>query len=52
MTPSFIGRMAAMLFGVRPSINFASLPTAAMLFSEPTRSCRIATTEGSSKTIP
>src|SRR5882724_8899114 len=28
MTPSFIGRMAMMLAGVRPSISFASLPTA------------------------
>src|SRR5437762_8445098 len=28
MTPSFIGLMATMLPGVRPSISFASLPTA------------------------
>ena len=28
MTPSFIGRIATMLPGVRPSISLASLPTA------------------------
>ena len=30
MTPSFIGRIAVMLPGVRPSISFASVPTASM----------------------
>ncbi len=30
MTPSFIGRMATMLPGVRPSISLASLPTASI----------------------
>ena len=30
MTPSFIGRMAVMLPGVRPSISLASSPTASM----------------------
>ena len=32
ITPSFIGRMAMMLPGVLPSISFASLPTAWMVF--------------------
>src|SRR3989304_5388510 len=31
MTPSFMGRMAVMFPGVRPSISFASLPTASPL---------------------
>src|SRR6478609_8311721 len=30
MTPSFIGRIATMLPGVRPTISFASLPTASI----------------------
>jgi hypothetical protein len=48
MTPSFIGRMATMLPGVRPSIRFASSPTARtrdVPFS-------IATTDGSDRTMP
>src|SRR5277367_3607874 len=48
MTPSFMGLMATMLPGVRPSISFASLPTAStslvFLFS--------ATMEGSLTTMP
>ncbi|SPW33691.1 Uncharacterised protein [Edwardsiella tarda] len=52
ITPSFIGRMAAILPGVRPSICLASCPTAATLFGEPARSWRMATTEGSFKTMP
>jgi hypothetical protein len=32
MTPSRIGRMATMFPGVRPSISFASFPTASTLF--------------------
>jgi hypothetical protein len=32
MTPSLSGRMAVMLPGVRPSMRFASSPTAATLF--------------------
>src|SRR5271157_1265521 len=48
MTPSFIGLMATMLPGVRPSISLASLPTAStslvFLFS--------ATMEGSFTTMP
>src|SRR5689334_22929566 len=48
MTPSFIGLMATMLPGVRPSISFASLPTAStslvFLLS--------ATIEGSLTTMP
>ena len=53
ITPSFIGRMAVMLPGVRPSICLAARPTAWMVFfplGPP--SWRIATTEGSSSTIP
>src|SRR5207248_3093344 len=48
MTPSFIGLMAVMLPGVRPSISFASVPTASMrpftLLS--------ATIDGSLRTMP
>ena len=53
ITPSFIGRMAAMLPGVLPSICLASRPTAWMVFlplGPP--SWRMATTEGSSSTMP
>jgi hypothetical protein len=48
MTPSFMGLMATMLPGVRPSISFASLPTASTspLF------LLMATMEGSLTTIP
>ena len=48
MTPSFIGRMATMLPGVRPSIRLASSPTAKTVVMP----ASIATTEGSRKTIP
>src|SRR4051795_7326812 len=47
MTPSFIGRMACMLPGVRPIISRASSPTATIRLSSPT-----ATTEGSVMTMP
>ena len=53
ITPSFIGRMAMMLPGVLPSIIFASLPTAWMVFLPfGPASWRMATTEGSSSTMP
>src|SRR4029077_17289932 len=48
ITPSFMGRTAMMLPGVRPNIRFASVPTASTrpdFFST-------ATTEGSLSTIP
>src|SRR5947209_17663200 len=48
MTPSFIGRIAMMFPGVRPSISFASLPTASTL----PVFWLIATMEGSLTTIP
>src|SRR3990167_10044965 len=48
MTPSFIGLMATMLPGVRPSISLASLPTA----STRPLILLIATIEGSLTTIP
>jgi hypothetical protein len=53
MTPSFIGRMAVMLPGVRPSICFAAAPTSwitRLPLGPP--SWRMATTEGSSSTMP
>src|SRR5215471_4943632 len=48
MTPSFMGRMATMLPGVRPTMSLASLPTASTspLF------LLIATMDGSLTTIP
>src|ERR1035438_1103573 len=48
ITPSFMGLMATMLPGVRPSISFASLPTASTspLF------LLMATIEGSLTTMP
>ena len=48
ITPSFMGRIATMLPGVRPTISFASLPTASIspLF------LLIATIDGSLTTIP
>ena len=52
ITPSFSGRIAWMFPGVRPSMLFAASPTAAMLFVPPPGSVRIATTEGSLRTIP
>src|SRR5690606_27309335 len=48
MTPSFIGRIARMLPGVRPIIRLASSPTASMVFV----SVRTATTDGSRRTTP
>src|ERR1039458_2674086 len=48
MTPSFIGLIATMLPGVRPSISLASLPTA----STSPVFLLIATMEGSLTTIP
>jgi hypothetical protein len=51
ITPSFMGRMATMFPGVRPSISFASLPTASTLLP-PRASCCTATTDGSLETIP
>ena len=48
ITPSFMGRIATIFPGVLPTIFFASRPTArtsSLFFS-------MATTEGSSKTIP
>ena len=53
ITPSFIGRIAWIEPGVRPSIFFASWPTARIerLLRGPD-SCRIATTEGSFSTMP
>src|SRR3990167_4434290 len=48
MTPFFIGRYAIISSGVRPTISFASFPTARILLSL----CETATTEGSFKTIP
>ncbi len=50
ITPSFIGRMAAMLPGVRPSMRLASVPTATTLFWLPW--LRMATTDGSFRTMP
>ena len=48
MTPSFMGRMATILPGVRPSISLASLPTA----STSPLVLLMATMEGSFTTIP
>ena len=48
MTPSFSGRMAVIEPGVRPSIRFASTPTA---WTSPVR-WSIATTDGSDSTMP
>ena len=48
MTPSLSGRIAVIVPGVRPSIRFASAPTA---WTWPLRES-IATTEGSERTIP
>jgi hypothetical protein len=50
MTPSLSGRIAVMLPGVRPSMRLASMPTASMVFWP--LCMRIATTEGSSSTMP
>ena len=52
MTPSFNGRMAVMLPGVRPSIIFASAPTACTERPPREVSSRIATTDGSLRTMP
>src|SRR5881296_810405 len=48
MTPSFNGRIAEIVPGVRPSMRFASTPTAC---TSPVRES-IATTEGSDRTMP
>src|SRR6187397_1457894 len=48
MTPSFIGLMATMLPGVRPSMSLASLPTA----STRPFTLLMATIEGSLTTMP
>ena len=48
MTPSFSGRIAWIVPGVRPSIRLASMPTA---WTSPVRES-IATTEGSDSTMP
>src|SRR5579859_5210455 len=48
MTPSFSGRIAWIVPGVRPSMRFASTPTAC---TSPVRES-IATTEGSERTMP
>ena len=48
ITPSFMGRMATMLPGVRPSISLASLPTASTL----PVILLTATMEGSETTMP
>jgi len=50
MTPSFKGRMAEMLPGVRPSMRLASTPTAATVLVGPV--WRMATTDGSFRTMP
>ena len=48
MTPSFSGRIAEIVPGVRPSIRFASTPTA---WTSP-EAWSIATTDGSESTMP
>ena len=48
ITPDFIGRMAMMLPGVRPSMRLASSPTASTRFDP----AWMATTEGSRSTMP
>ena len=48
MTPSFSGRIAEIVPGVRPSIRLASMPTAC---TSPLRES-IATTDGSDSTMP
>jgi hypothetical protein len=48
MTPSFSGRIALIVPGVRPSIRLASMPTA---WTSPDRES-IATTDGSESTMP
>ena len=51
ITPSRSGWMVSILLGVRPSMVFASRPTA-MTLRSPSRACVTATTDGSSRTIP
>ena len=48
ITPSLSGRIAEIVPGVRPSIRFASTPTAC---TSPER-WSIATTDGSERTMP
>ncbi len=52
MTPSFIGRIAVMLPGVRPSMRLASAPTATMTLPPRFGSSCTATTDGSLSTMP
>ena len=52
ITPSFSGRIACMLPGVRPSIILASCPTASTVFSGAREPVRIATTDGSFRITP
>ena len=52
ITPSLSGRMAVMWPGVRPTMALAAAPTASMVLPRPLPSSRIATTEGSSSTMP
>ena len=48
ITPSLSGRIAVIVPGVRPSIRFASMPTA---WTSPVREST-ATTDGSESTMP
>ncbi len=52
MTPSFMGRTAVMCPGVRPSMFFASVPTATIILPPRVGSSCTATTEGSLSTMP
>src|SRR5262249_51525061 len=52
MTPSFMGRTATMLPGVRPSISLASLPTASTRLTPLAPLRCTATTDGSFETMP
>ena len=52
MTPSFIGRTAVMCPGVRPSIFFASAPTATTILPPRPGSFCTDTTDGSFSTMP
>ena len=52
ITPSFIGLIAWMFPGVRPSMRFASWPTASTVLLPPPTPVCIATTEGSFNIMP
>ena len=52
ITPSLIGRTARMPAGVRPSISFASWPTASTRSPRPFGSSATATTLGSEQIRP